>query len=134
MAADGAHERITVFGRDYDTPDGTCIRDYVHVVDLVDAHILAMRYLRGGGEPQVFNLGSSQGHSVLEVIDAVRRTAGKEPLVEFGPRRAGDADRLVASSDRARRILGWDPAHGSLDTIVRDAWEWYKAHPQGYRE
>lgn len=133
MAADGAHERMTVFGHDYDTPDGTCIRDYVHVVDLVDAHILAMRYLRGGGEPRVFNLGSSQGHSVLEVIDAVRRIAGKEPPVVFGPRRAGDADRLVACSDLARRILGWEPARGSLDKIVRDAWEWYKAHPQGYR-
>jgi len=132
LAAEGKNENIRVFGNDYPTPDGTCIRDYIHVVDLADAHLLAMRYLRGGGAPGVFNLGNSIGHSVLEVIDAVRRITETNVPVEFGERRAGDADRLVASSEKAQRILEWRPARGDIDGIVQDAWDWRRAHPRGY--
>lgn len=134
LAADGRHEAINIFGRDYDTPDGTCIRDYIHVLDLIDAHLLAVRYLRDGGTSDCFNLGNSVGHSVLDVIKAVKTVTGKEVPVVFGDRRPGDADRLVAGSDKARRVLGWKPSRGSIETIVQDAWNWYKAHPNGYQD
>ena len=132
MAADGTRERISVFGTDYDTPDGTCVRDYIHVEDLADAHLLAMEYLRDGGQTQVLNLGNSAGHSVLEVIASACRVTGKEVPVIHAGRRPGDADRLVASSDKARRLLGWKPKKGGMDVIVRDAWTWRNAHPKGY--
>lgn len=132
MAATGERPAVTVFGRDYDTPDGTCVRDYIHILDLADAHLQAMRYLRADGASDVFNLGNSAGHSVLEVVDAVRRVTGRDVPVTFSERRPGDADRLVASSDKARAVLGWTPARGDIDTIVRDAWTWRQAHPKGY--
>jgi len=132
MAADRERERVTVYGNDYDTPDGTCIRDYVHVVDLADAHLLAMRYLRGSGASETVNLGNSVGNSVIEVIRAVERVAGCAVPVVYGQRRAGDAARLVAASDKARRLLGWRPERDDIDTIVRDAWNWRKAHARAY--
>ena len=134
MAADGEREHVTVYGNDYDTPDGTCIRDYVHVVDLADAHLLAMGYLREGGASETVNLGNSVGHSVLEVIQAVERVAGCAVPVVHGQRRAGDAARLVAASGKARRVLGWRPKRDAIDMIVRDAWSWRKAHPHGYAD
>ena len=134
MAAEGSRDAITVYGKDYDTPDGTCVRDYVHVVDLADAHILAMRYLRDAHSSLIANLGNSVGHSVLDVIASVKRVTGKDTPIRFGERRPGDADRLVASSDRARSVLGWQPQRSDIDTIVRDAWNWRQAHPRGYAE
>ena len=131
LAAEGKKE-IVVYGNDWNTPDGTCIRDYIHVADLADAHLLAMRHLRNGGGSDCFNLGNGEGCSVLEVVEAVKRVTGRDVPLEFGERRAGDPQRLVASSDKARRVLGWQPARGDIDTIVRDAWNWRQAHPAGY--
>lgn len=131
-AAAGEIPAVTIFGKDYDTPDGTCIRDYVHILDLADAHLAARRYLRGDGQSDVFNLGNSVGNSVLEVVESVRRVTGRDVPVEFAPRRPGDADRLVASSEKARRILKWNPSRASIDTIIRDAWDWRCKHPSGY--
>lgn len=133
LAAEGKKPSITVYGRDYDTPDGTCVRDYIHVVDLADAHILAMKYLKDGGNSDAFNIGNSVGHSNLEVVQAAERVSGCPIAVDYGPRRAGDADRLIASSEKARRVLGWAPARSDIDTIVRDAWNWRAAHPDGYK-
>lgn len=132
MAAEGRRDAVTVFGQDYKTPDGTCVRDYVHVEDLADVHQRAMAYLRQGGASEIMNIGNSLGNSVLEVIEAVRRVSGVDVKVITGPRRPGDADRLVASSDKARATLGWQPKKESIDAIVRDAWEWRRGHPQGY--
>lgn len=130
----GQRNEITVFGDDYDTADGTCIRDYVHVEDLIRAHLLALDYLRDGGESDVFNLGSSQGFSVNEMISAARAVTGKEIPVTIGPRRAGDPSILIASSDKARQVLGWHPAHTSVTKIITDAWNWHSSHPNGYEK
>lgn len=130
----GQRSEITVFGDDYDTPDGTCIRDYVHVEDLVNAHLLALEYLRSGGESDVFNLGSSHGFSVNEMISAARSVTGKEIPVKIGPRRAGDPGILVASTDKAKRVLGWNPANTSVEKIIEDAWRWHSTHPAGYEK
>jgi UDP-glucose 4-epimerase len=115
---------VTIFGRDYDTPDGTCVRDYIHVDDLADAHVRALRKLLSGGESAIYNLGNGSGFSVLQVIEAARRVTGKGLKVENGVRRPGDPAVLVASSEKARRELGWSPAHESLDAIVESAWRW----------
>jgi UDP-glucose 4-epimerase len=128
----GQRPHITIFGEDYDTPDGTCIRDYVHVEDLIDAHRLALNYLRDGGQSNVFNLGSSQGFSVKEMIDTARTGTGKEIPAKTGPRRAGDPSILIASSDKAKQILGWNPTRTSVTKIIEDAWNWHVSHPKGY--
>lgn len=130
----GQRKEITVFGDDYDTPDGTCIRDYVHVEDLIKAHLLALDYLNKGGESDIFNLGSSQGFSVNEMIAAARAVTGKEIPVKIGPRRAGDPGTLIASSDKAKQVLGWNPVHTSVDKIIGDAWNWHSSHPAGYEK
>lgn len=130
----GQRSDITVFGDDYDTADGTCIRDYVHVEDLIQAHLLALSYLRNGGESDVFNLGSSQGFSVKEMIDAARTVTGKDIPVKIGARRAGDPGTLIASSDKARSVLGWNPVHTSVEKIIGDAWNWHSTHPTGYEK
>lgn len=130
----GQRSDITVFGDDYDTADGTCIRDYVHVEDLIQAHLLALSYLRNGGESDVFNLGSSQGFSVKEMIDAARTVTGKDIPVNIGARRAGDPGTLIASSDKARSVLGWNPVHTSVEKIIGDAWNWHSTHPAGYEK
>ena len=128
----GKRESISIFGTDYDTPDGTCIRDYIHVTDLASAHILAVQYLENGGESDIFNLGNGVGYSVKEVIETARKVTGHAiPAVET-ERRAGDPARLVASSDKAKKILGWKPVHDSLDEIIASAWNWHKNHPNGY--
>jgi UDP-glucose 4-epimerase len=121
-AALGRRDHVTIFGDDYDTPDGTCIRDYVHVVDLCDAHLAALEHLQRGGEGGAINLGTGAGHSVAEVIDVARRVTGRTIRVEKGPRRAGDPPRLVASVERAARVLGWRAQRATLEQIVRDAW------------
>jgi UDP-glucose 4-epimerase len=124
QAASGRRPSVKVFGRDYDTPDGTCIRDYVHVVDLCEAHLLALAYLERGGTSDVFNLGNGNGFSVQEVIDAARRVTRQDIRVEDASRRPGDAARLVADSTRARQILKWTPRYPGLERIVQDAWRW----------
>ena len=129
-AAAGRAPAIQLFGTDYDTPDGTCIRDYVHIGDLAAAHLLALE-TAAAGRHDVYNLGSGHGYSVREVIAAARRVTGRELEVEERPRRPGDSPRLVASSERIRARLGWVPKHG-LDEIVGDAWEWMLEHPHGY--
>lgn len=129
QAASGRRENITVYGRDYDTPDGTCIRDYVHVVDLVAAHALAVDYLLAGGASTAFNLGNGQGFSVQEVIDTARRVTGQPIAVNDASRRAGDPPRLVADPHRAYSVLGWRPQFASLEQIVAHAWAWEKKHP-----
>ncbi|MEN8640149.1 UDP-glucose 4-epimerase GalE [Pseudomonas sichuanensis] len=129
QAASGRRPAITVFGRDYDTPDGTCIRDYIHVADLASAHALAVDYLVAGGASTAFNLGNGLGFSVQQVIDTVRDVTGREVCVENAPRRAGDPPRLVADAGKARQLLGWKPVYSSLDAIVRHAWNWEKKYP-----
>jgi UDP-glucose 4-epimerase len=131
QAASGRREAITVFGRDYDTPDGTCIRDYIHVADLIEAHALALDYLQRGGESGAFNLGNGNGFSVQEVIDTARRVTGQEIRVIDAERRAGDPPRLVADSTLARKLLGWQPRYADLDTIVAHAWAWEQKWPWG---
>jgi UDP-glucose 4-epimerase len=121
-----------LFGDDYDTPDGTCIRDYVHVSDLADAHLRALKFLQDGGHSGSYNLGSGTGMSVKEVVETVGRVAGRAVPHKVGPRRPGDPARLVASNARARRDLKWAPAHGSLDAIVTTAWRWHERMPRGY--
>lgn len=128
----GKRESVSIFGTDYDTPDGTCIRDYIHVTDLAQAHILAVKYLLGGGESNIFNLGNGVGYSVKEVIETARRVTGHSIPANEEERRAGDPARLVASSRKAKEILGWRPEHDSLEEIISSAWRWHKTHPNGY--
>ena len=127
-------EHITIFGDDYPTEDGTCIRDYIHVEDLIDAHILAVKYLLDGGESNIFNLGSSQGFSVKEIVEAARNVTGHPIPEEIGLRRAGDPSTLIASSDKARELLNWNPKRTEINRIITDAWRWHQSHPNGYKE
>ncbi|WP_448119122.1 UDP-glucose 4-epimerase GalE [Pseudomonas serbica] len=129
QAASGRRKTITVFGFDYDTPDGTCIRDYVHVVDLVAAHAQAVDYLLAGGASTAFNLGNGQGFSVQQVIDTARRVTGRDIFISEAPRRAGDPPRLVADARRAKSLLDWQPRYATLEQIVAHAWEWEKKYP-----
>jgi UDP-glucose 4-epimerase len=129
QAASGRRSAITVFGRDYDTPDGTCIRDYIHVADLVSAHALAVDYLLAGGASTAFNLGNGQGFSVQQVIDTARSVTGQAIAVSEAPRRAGDPPRLVADARRAKALLGWQPQFAALEQIVAHAWAWEQKHP-----
>ena len=130
----GKREKISIFGDDYATHDGTCVRDYIHVTDLAQAHILALDYLLSGGENNVFNLGNGVGFTVKEVVDVARAVTGHPIPAEICPRRAGDPAQLVASSDKARTVLGWKPRYDKLETIVSSAWAWHKDHPNGYGE
>lgn len=130
----GQRPYITIFGEDYETADGTCIRDYVHVEDLIDAHRLALDYLRDGGQSNIFNLGSNQGFSVKKMIETARTVTGKEIPVKIGSRRAGDPSILIASSAKAQDILGWNPTRTSVTKIISDAWNWHSSHPSGYKK
>jgi UDP-glucose 4-epimerase len=129
----GQRARLTIYGDDYPTKDGSCVRDYIHVLDLADAHVKALRYLLGGGESRTLNLGSQAGASVLEVIRAAERIAGAEIPYEIAGRRPGDPAILVASAEKARAVLGWRPVRSVLETILKDAWRWHSAHPMGYK-
>ena len=128
----GKRARINIFGDDYDTPDGTCIRDYIHVTDLAEAHILAVEYLQKGGENNIFNLGNGVGFSVKEVVETARKVTGHSIPSVISPRRAGDPAKLVASSEKAKQILGWKPAYSNLEDIIASAWNWHKNHPDGF--
>ena len=128
----GQREAISVYGTDYPTPDGTCIRDYIHVTDLATAHVLAIEHLLAGGGPRTYNLGSQHGFSVREVIDKAKQVTGVDfPVVE-APRRAGDPAVLVASSAKFQQDFPWQPRYSDLDTILRTAWDWHRSHPDGY--
>ena len=130
----GRREFITVYGNDYPTDDGTCIRDYIHVEDLAKAHILALQYLRNGGESNIFNLGSGDGYSVMEMIKAARKVTGHPIPAKVGQRRAGDPARLVADSTKARKILKWQPEITKMEDIIATAWKWHISHPDGYAD
>jgi UDP-glucose 4-epimerase len=126
----GQRNDVTIFGDDYATPDGTCVRDYIHVIDLAQAHVLALRALDGGS--RTYNLGNGQGFSVREVIETARRITGHPIPAKIGPRRPGDPATLVAASDKIRRELGWQPRYPRLEQIVETAWNWHRSHPHGY--
>jgi len=128
----GQREKLTIFGDDYPTPDGTCIRDYIHVDDLADAHVRALDHLKPG-QGLKLNLGTGRGNSVKEVLETCRRVTGREIRAEIGPRRPGDPPELVADASRARQVLGWQPRF-DLEGIVETAWQWHSAHPRGYGE
>ena len=130
----GRRDYITVFGDDYPTPDGTCLRDYIHVVDLADAHVLALEYLRKGGVSDIFNLGNGQGFSVKEMIAAAEKATGRSIKVEIGARRAGDPAQLIASSEKARTVLGWKPQFTDVEQVIGTAWKWHESHPHGYED
>jgi UDP-glucose-4-epimerase GalE len=134
-AIDASQGKVTfhLFGEDYETADGTCLRDYVHVTDLAAAHLLALESLRGGGPSATYNLGNGRPTSVREVVDAVGRVTGKKVPYVSGPRREGDPAILFASSARIRQELGWAPRFEDIDTIVDTAWRWREKHPHGYR-
>jgi UDP-glucose-4-epimerase GalE len=133
QAALGQRPHIEIFGTDYSTPDGTCIRDYIHVDDLAEAHLLALERL-GPGTQLRYNLGIGRGYSVREVIRAVERVTGKTVPVKEGPRRPGDPDVLVASSEKIQRELGWRPKYTDLEAIIATAWNWHRNHPKGYND
>jgi UDP-glucose 4-epimerase len=132
QAALGQREAITVFGSDYDTPDGTCVRDYIHVTYLAEAHVLAVKRLRAGGDSIICNLGNGCGFSVREVIETARKVTGINIKEIAGARRAGDPGTLIASSEKAQSELGWKPKYNSLETIIETAWKWHKNNPNGY--
>jgi UDP-glucose 4-epimerase len=130
QVAAGQRDHITIFGDDYDTPDGTCIRDYIHVLDLAEAHVLALQALEQGN--RVYNLGNGEGFSVRQVIETARAVTGEAIPEQMGQRRAGDPARLVASSDRIRQELGWVPQYPGLEQIIDSAWRWHQHHVDGY--
>lgn len=128
----GKRDKFTIFGDDYPTPDGTCVRDYVHVLDLAQAHILALQALQAGGPSRKYNLGNGHGYSILDLLEVARKITGHPIPTAIGPRRPGDPATLIASSDSLKRDLGWQPRHSDLERIVGDAWAWFQRHPQGY--
>lgn len=128
----GQRKSIKIFGTDYPTPDGTCIRDYIHVSDLADAHCRVLQYLAQGGQSQYFNLGSQHGFSVREMIETAKKVTGRDFTVEEAPRRAGDPAVLIAGSEKIRQVTGWQPQHSKVETIIADAWNWHRHHAKGY--
>ena len=132
QVAQGKRKELSIFGDEYNTPDGTNVRDYVHVMDLADAHILAIKYLKAGNESNAFNLGSSTGFSNKQILEAAREVTGEPIPAKIAPRRPGDPDSLVAASDKARNVLGWDPKYDDVHDIIATAWKWHSTHPKGY--
>jgi UDP-glucose 4-epimerase len=124
-------DKIMIFGDDYKTEDGTCVRDYIHIMDLINAHLLALEYLRAGNDSDIFNLGNGMGFSVKEIIDASEEVTGQDIKKEMGERRAGDPATLVASSDKIKQVLGWEPKHADVKDIIQSAWNFHKNHNQG---
>jgi len=133
FAALGKLSHVSVFGTDYPTPDGTAIRDYIHISDLAEAHLLALDHLRNGGNSDAFNLGNGSGFSVSEVIAAARRVTGSEINVANAPRRPGDPSKLIANAEKAARVLGWQPKITGIEEIIASAWKWHTEHPEGYK-
>jgi len=131
-AAMGKIPKVSIFGTDYDTPDGTAVRDYIHISDLSSAHLLALDHLRAGKQSEFINLGNGNGYSVKKVIDTAKNITGKEIPVENAPRRSGDPPQLVGDSKKAREVLGWNPQFAELEKIVESAWMWHQSHPSGY--
>jgi UDP-glucose 4-epimerase len=131
-ACAGRKSEVSVFGRDYPTPDGTAIRDYIHVSDLADAHIRSLNYLRKGGNSEFINLGTGVGYSILEVIESARRVTGRDFKVRIEPRRPGDPAKLIADATKAAEVLGWQPIRSDLPAILLSQWQWEVRHPQGY--
>ena len=131
-AAQGRIPHVSIFGGDYPTPDGTAIRDYIHVSDLSQAHLLALDHLRSGRSSEFFNLGNGNGFSVKEVVDAARRVTGKKIETVAAPRRPGDPSKLVAKATKAREVLGWDPKFSDIEEIIESAWKWHLMNPHGY--
>ncbi|GKQ42633.1 UDP-glucose 4-epimerase GalE [Companilactobacillus sp. RD055328] len=134
QVAHGTRDELTIFGDDYDTPDGTNVRDYVHVLDLAEAHRLALEYLLSGNESNAFNLGSSTGFSNLQIVQAAREVTGKDIPTKIGDRRPGDPSTLIADSTKARTILNWNPQYDDVKKIIKDAWTWETKNPQGYSD
>ena len=132
--AQGIHSSVSIFGTDYDTPDGTCIRDYIHVCDLARAHVLALEHLYSGGSSKVYNLGSEHGFSVREIIDTAKKVTGKDFFVDEVASRSGDPAVLLASSAKIREELKWEPTMSKIEDIVASAWRWHSSHPKGYLE
>lgn len=130
----GKRDHITIFGEDYPTPDGTCLRDYIHVLDLAEAHILAIKYLRNGGTSDIFNLGTGKGFSVREIISVAEKVTAQKIKTEIGIRRAGDPAQLIASAEKAKNILHWSPQFSDIEKIIATAWNWHKNHPNGYND
>lgn len=131
-AALGKREKFVIFGNDYKTKDGTCIRDYIHVLDLASAHIKALEYLEKEGKSDYFNVGTGRGYSNLEIIKKVKEVSGKDFPVEMGERRPGDPDAIFADNSKIKKVLGWEAKYSDLDTIIKSAWGWHKKHPNGY--
>ena len=127
----GIRDKIMIFGDDYKTEDGTCVRDYIHIMDLINAHLLALEYLRAGNDSDIFNLGNGMGFSVKEIIDASEEVTGQEIKKEIGARRAGDPATLVASSDKIKQVLGWEPKHPHVKDIIQSAWNFHKTNHKG---
>ena len=134
QVAQGKRERLSLYGADYPTRDGTCVRDYIHVEDLIDAHLLALDYLKQGNPSAAFNLGNGQGFSNREIIEAARKVTGHPIPVTEAPRRPGDPATLIASSRKAMEVLRWQPKHTGVEEIIASAWKWHAAHPNGYGE
>ncbi|MDQ3061295.1 MAG: UDP-glucose 4-epimerase GalE, partial [Acidobacteriota bacterium] len=132
FVAQGKRDSISIFGDDYPTPDGTAVRDYIHISDLSQAHLLALEYLRKGGDSEFINLGNGSGYSVKEVVEAARKITGKKIEAKIAPRRAGDPSRLVADAAKARKVLGWNPQFPEIERIIESAWAWHSANPEGY--
>ena len=132
FAAQGKRDAISIFGDDYPTPDGTAIRDYIHIADLSQAHLLALEHLRRENNSEFINLGNGTGFSVKEVVEAARKITGKNIEAKIAPRRAGDPSRLVADATKAKKILGWNPQFPEIEKIIESAWQWHEANPHGY--
>lgn len=130
----GKRPYISIFGNDYDTKDGTCVRDYIHVTDLAQAHILALKYLAEGNDSDVFNLGNGIGFTVNEIIESARKVTGLDIPAKYEARRAGDPSKLIASSEKAKTVLGWNPEYPDVEKIIETAWNWHKSHPNGYED
>ena len=133
FAAQGRRDAISIFGDDYPTPDGTAIRDYIHISDLSQAHLLALDYLRGGGASEFINLGNGNGFSVKEVVEAARKVTGKNIEAKICPRRAGDPSNLIADATKAKQVLGWNPQFPEIEKIIESAWKWHEVNPNGYK-
>ena len=134
FTAQGKRESISIFGDDYPTPDGTAIRDYIHISDLSSAHLLALKHLQNGGNSEFINLGNGTGFSVKEVIEAARKVTGKKIEAKITPRRAGDPSRLIANASKAAEVLGWKPKFPEIEKIIESAWQWHQKNPEGYSD